>query len=386
MLFIISPLETAADPRGTRTSYILNWARLRRSKALLITSDFDHSKKQRLDPEIIKKSNPIETIVLHAPGYTENISVRRVLFQIVFTLKALIVILKRAHRDDAVLTMLSFPELTLINLFAKIVRGCHNVVDVWDIWPDALVSIRRTPLTRVFSLYCNTIYRLTLPHMNRVFYVAPRFTQWAHRFGVTSDKLCFVPLGYDSSRWDSLTNDNYNHVLSGEPLRLTYVGYLAEQFDLSPLLDSLKISSSINLTILGDGPYFDLYRRKAAGKPVTFTGNASFNEVEKALKRSSIGVLPIANGGCAELPNKLFDYIGAGVPILVIGGCDAGQLVKDEGIGWHIPQDINSINSFILNLTREDIACKKVMLTRVRNRFTKDALYPPMLRHIEYYC
>ncbi len=383
MLFIISPLETAFEPRGTRTRHLLESLSLSKEKIVLITSNFDHSRKRKLDPNSIIQSNPVETIVLCVPSYTKNISIRRVIFQIVFAVKVAGVLICRTRPGDLVFTMLSFPELTLANLAARLIRGCRNAVDVWDIWPDALVGLRKTMLTNLFSLYCNCIYQLTLRSMDQVFYVAPSFATWAGRYGVPKDRLRFVPLGYDSVRWDPVANAAVDSTLNGQPITLTYVGYLAEQFDLRLLLDALCSGETVHLTILGDGPYFDAYRTKAAGKPVTLSGHVSFEDVEATLQRTAIGVLPISDGAGAELPNKFFDYLGAGIPVLVVGGADAGELVTKSGIGWHIPQDIESIRIFLSTLNIEDITRKRKMVSITRKNYSKDKLYQPLLAYLQ---
>ena len=46
-----------------------------------------------------------------------------------------------------------------------------------------------------------------------------------------------------------------------------------------------------------------------------------------------IGVLPMIS---SSIPNKIFDYIAAYLPILVLGNSDSALFVKDQSIGWNV--------------------------------------------------
>lgn len=381
MLYLLSPLETAYRPRGTRTRFILNNVKLTSDQIVLVTSDFDHSSKTHLDPQAIRDGNPVRTIVLHAPGYRKNVSLQRVWFQLVFTFRASLFLLRNVQQGDLILTMLSFPELTIANRLCGRFRGARNAVDVWDIWPDALIGVRSGMLTTLFAKYCNAIFGLTLRHFDKLFYVAPSFLKWSRRFGFPDAGAEFVPLGYDTDRW--IAEENADDCNSAQELRLTYVGYLADQFDLGPLLDAIDAGSPARLSILGDGPRQADYQARAQASNVELYGHVSFSEVEAQLKRSKIGVLPLAMGAGAELPNKFFDYLGANLPILVLGGDDAGAIVEEIGLGWHLPQNSATIRAFLLTLTQEEIAQKQRTVTKHRDRFSKEGLYAPLLNYLE---
>lgn len=378
MLYVLSPLETAYRPRGTRTQFILKTVKLPPDQIVLVTSDFDHSSKAHLEAEAIQGGNTVRTIVLHAPGYRKNVSWQRVRFQLVFTFRASVFLLRNVRRNDLILTMLSFPELTIANWLCARFRGARNAVDIWDIWPDALVGVRDGKLARLFATYCNTIYRLSLRHFDRLFYVAPSFLHWTRRFDVPDARTEFVPLGYDSERWRPRAAEK-----PSPGLRLAYVGYLAAQFDLGPLLDAIDPDSSVQLEILGDGPQFAAYKARRRNDAVALRGHVSFAEVEARLAASQIGVLPLARGAGAELPNKFFDYLGAGLPVLVLGGSDAGAIVERMDLGWHLPQDSAAIRSFLGALTPEDIAHKQHSVAQQRERFSKESLYAPLLSYLE---
>lgn len=381
MLYVLSPLETAYQPRGTRTKFILNTVMLPRDQIVLVTSDFDHASKTHLDPQAIRDGNPISTIVLHAPGYRKNVSLKRVWFQIVFTFRACVFLVRNVRRGDLILTMLSFPELSIANWLCARLRGARNAVDVWDIWPDALLDKRKGMLTMLFAVYCNAIFRHTLRHFDKLFYVAPSFLDWTRRFSVPDARTEFVPLGYDSDRW--VPREPQNAAQASSALSLVYVGYLADQFDLGPLLDAIALDRFVTLTVLGDGPQFAEYRARAKEDTVTMHGHVSFKEVEEHLAKSQIGILPLAKGAGAELPNKFFDYLGAGLPILVLGGSDAGAIVEQSELGWHVHQDSTVIRDFLHALTPEDIALKRRNVLRQRDQFSKEILYTSLLTYLE---
>ena len=86
------------------------------------------------------------------------------------------------------------------------------------------------------------------------------------------------------------------------------------------------------------------------------------------------------------MPNKLFEYMAAGVPVIVFNADTAGQFVKQLGVGIVIPtlnSDIDSIRKHIVASLKEQItlsawqACKDKVMA-VRRSWSMDAQIGPL--------
>ena len=128
------------------------------------------------------------------------------------------------------------------------------------------------------------------------------------------------------------------------PLRLLYHGHVMPHRGLEALLDSLpRCAVPHRLTIRGDGDpgYVAGLRRRAAElgleARVTFEPAVPPDEVmPRAAASADVGVfVPPLDTPQRHLtmPNKLFEYIGAGLAVLVSPGADLRAVVELHGVG-----------------------------------------------------
>lgn len=128
------------------------------------------------------------------------------------------------------------------------------------------------------------------------------------------------------------------------PLRILYHGQVLPGRGLESLIDSVHLwHTEHRLTIRGDGnPEYisSLQARMAAtgrGKLITFERAVMPDEVMPVAARTAdVGVhfTPLdTDQRHFSLPNKLFEYIGAGLAVAVSPGADLRQLVEAHGVG-----------------------------------------------------
>jgi glycosyltransferase involved in cell wall biosynthesis len=76
------------------------------------------------------------------------------------------------------------------------------------------------------------------------------------------------------------------------------------------------------------------------------------------------------------IPNKLFEMVAAGLPVLVINAREAGKFVEEHGLGIHVekPEDIVRVKDRLMAL-RPQIWQKRYEFTREKSCFPLWALY-----------
>lgn len=123
-----------------------------------------------------------------------------------------------------------------------------------------------------------------------------------------------------SRRWPSST----------EPIKLVYIGILLRERNLAPLCQAVEMANAagmaFELTIVGNGPekaYVDELLEYGArqGSGVQILPPVPHDQVPALLGRAHVGVaalpLPTAVKYQASSPIKLFEYLAAGLPVLV---------------------------------------------------------------------
>lgn len=126
-----------------------------------------------------------------------------------------------------------------------------------------------------------------------------------------------------------------------------YVGVINDFRGLDPIVEalaSLPPDADVHLAIAGEGPHRPsleaLARRLDVSDRVTFTGWIDAEAVPAFLERGDVGVIPHEVNGYTEttLPNKLFDCMRAGLPVLVTPMAPVERIVRATGCGVVIPR------------------------------------------------
>lgn len=367
-IFIVSPFESELEKRGFRNIAIAK-AVSEFYDVTLLTSNFSHQRKQNFPTELLSNSNSAYTTVyFRTSGYKKNISAKRAIVHILLAFKILSYLVCSARRGDIVLVASIPVEIFSVVSLLRLV-GVKIVLDVRDIWPDAL-SISSHLKRSVFRLYCSFWYLIARAPVS-VMYTAPSFARKKNYFKDVSD-WSFIPIGYDASRWSKIGSKT----CSGS-LRIAYVGSLELQCPLDELINAVNHCENVELWIMGDGSE----RRRYEGmsnESVKFFGLVDPKNVPILLADCDLGYLPFR--GASALPNKFFDYLAAGLPIITAGAHDAAEIVVNEKLGWSANFDSDELENLIKNLQLNDIETCRSTILQYASKRSSDLLYLDVLR------
>jgi glycosyltransferase involved in cell wall biosynthesis len=374
VIYIISPFENDVESRGTRNLYLYNLL-IEGDQCELITSNFSHQNKKTIDDALFCYSK-YKYKVIDVPIYKKNLSIKRFLTHQVFAVKTLMYLLKRLKRNDYIVISSIPPESIFLISILRFFKKFHLHVDVRDIWPDAFPGKGLVKL--LFVKYCTLLYFPLRFTVDTVSYVSPSFKRiWISRF-LKNQKCEFIPLGYDADRWDSIIPTKGNVDVS--KLKLVYIGYLQSQFSLDEIISAVNNMSSIELHVVGDGERRGDYESIASDN-IFFHGNLSLESSAKIVKSCDIGVLPIK--GNAQMPNKIFDFLGAGIPVVSLGDNDSTNFIVKNNIGWVCQFDVAEIQVLLESITYNDFSLKKENIDITRLRYSKGYLYNKFVKLME---
>jgi len=111
------------------------------------------------------------------------------------------------------------------------------------------------------------------------------------------------------------------------------------------LIDAMSGLENVFLLVVGSGDVFDLLQEKAAALALTgrvrFVNKLPWAEMMRYTKAADVGLSLDKNNNMNyrfSLPNKLFDYISAGVPVIAGDLPEVTRIITDHTCGIIIPQ------------------------------------------------
>jgi hypothetical protein len=383
-IFIATPFENKMAQRGTRLPMLAEYLVSKGYEVEFLTTNFSHAYKIHFDEKEIEecqKKITYKMSILAIPGYKKNISIGRVFANILLGQKYFAYFLKSAMRKDIIIIPSRPVELIFCVALLKVIRRTKVILDISDIWPDALVISNKFKKL-IFTVYCNLLLCVSIKKFDRYIHTAPSFLLWLRRYAPKA-KSIFIPLGFDAKRWSSIPREKkFCH----NGLSIIFVGLLQFQLDVMPVLKSLVSRENIKLTLIGDSGTGARYQEvqefilQNNMKNVHIVGRVEPDKVPDYMCKHDIGLIPMIT---SSMTNKLFDYIASYTPILSLGDNDTSAFVRKYNIGWSAPFDGEKIGELLDSIDREQLQNRSNNIQKIRNQFSRDILFAKFLDVIE---
>jgi len=122
------------------------------------------------------------------------------------------------------------------------------------------------------------------------------------------------------------------------------------------LIDAISLTQKLTLLIIGSGDALDTLKSKVLeptlGARVRFIDKLPWNEMMRYTKTADAGLsLDKSNNlnYTFSLPNKLFDYVSAGIPVIAGDLPEVSKIISENGCGLIIPEVTSEKISKALN-------------------------------------
>ncbi|MEL4457177.1 glycosyltransferase [Lutimonas vermicola] len=375
-LYLIGPTESILTKRGNRFPNMAKFFVEEGEEVLYYTSNFYHAEKRFFSIQEVNEA--AETLyyklkVLNVLGYYSNVSPRRVISNFLFSIQLFFILLFKISKQDKILLPSRPVELIFFMSVLKRIKGVKIYLDIQDIWPDAL-EIENKRKKKIFEIYCNAYLKPSLKYYTGTLHVAPSFKLWLRRYAKNTPSS-FVPLGWENDRWSDVKSKGNKE---SSVLKMVCVAQLQHQIDVMPVLEVLKNNDKLHLTILGEdgtGERYDEVIKYINAHHITnveIIGKIGRKEMVSHLENKDIGILPMIT---SSIPNKIFDYMAAELPIIVLGDNDSSDFVIQNEIGWSCGFDSNELMLIINNLTKVSLMAKTEQTKLIKDKFSRDKLH-----------
>lgn len=161
---------------------------------------------------------------------------------------------------------------------------------------------------------------------------------------------------YKEKTNSSLIRDKFN--IPTDKIILVYQGVILKGRGILPVIKAIASNKKYVLAILGDGNYkkelISYCNENQLNDKVYFSGNIPYQDLHDWTCSGDIGLCniePISQSYYFALPNKLFEYFQAGLPVLVTDLPALSKLVKLHNVGEIISKD-NNADEIISALTQ----------------------------------
>jgi glycosyltransferase involved in cell wall biosynthesis len=214
------------------------------------------------------------------------------------------------------------------------------VQELWDAGrhrvTDALV--RNPAVVRWIEGRC-------LRYVDHILVVIDESRERLFRLGVPAERITIVSNTPPRARAEAI-GARSGRASRPEPaagLEMVYLGLLEAHRGISTLLQAMAVASDagvpLSLSLIGEGrerPTFEAeVRTLGLGPRVRFHGYVPYAEALEMVGRADIGAIPhfVDESWSTTIPNKLFDYMAAGVAVLASDAPPVRRILRETGCG-----------------------------------------------------
>lgn len=334
------------DPGGTRHYEMAH--RLVRSghKVTILASPYSYQTGQRVTEQNREVLEPgLEVIRCRVLGSANRSFFWRTIGFFSFMLSSFFEGLAQPKVDLVWGTSPPLPQVVTAWLIARM-KGAKFLFEIRDLWPAFAIQLgvlKNPILVRLALLLEGFLYR----RADRLVINSPGFIRHLESRGAKPEKIVLIRNGVDPAMFDPTSEGGSFRAKYelGEKFVALYAGAHGISNDLTVLLDAAELlrgDQRIRFLLVGDGkekPNLVLRATERKLDNVLFLPPVAKHGMAEVLAGSDCGIAilkPIPLYG-TTYPNKVFDYMAAGRPVVLAIDGVIRKVVEEAGAGTAVP-------------------------------------------------
>jgi len=355
----------------------------------LWTSNFSHAKKIFLTPgDSDQTVEGVKLRILAGPGYKRNISFQRFAHHAHFA-KRFYAAAQKEMPPDIILSPV--PTLEVAELAVKYGKE-HNVpvvTDIRDEWPEEFVDLAPKPARFIARILLSSYFkkiRYICANVSGILGISKRQLAYGMKFSNRPagefDRV--LPLGYtlepvDETKVQAALDFWKAQGVKEDAFVGCFFGTIGKFFNLQTVIEAARKTEGVQFVLAGDGSSLEGYRAMAKDVPnVIFPGWVDRPKIEALMRLSDFGLAAYASNTRMSLPNKPFEYLSGGLPVVSSAKGDIEEIIDAEKCGLNYDADSASDLAekvlYLKNHPAEAEAMGQRGLQILHSRFTIDSI------------
>jgi glycosyltransferase involved in cell wall biosynthesis len=383
------------NDRSWRCGYLAQLLASRGHRVIWWTSAFDHFRRVHFVPDSrrVEVGENLALQFLQGRAYRRNVSIARQInhVQIARDFRKLAA---TCPRPDVVVC--SFPTIELSREAVAFGRA-HDVptyLDIRDLWPDEMIdrlpaSLRLLGRLALQPLSAST--RQAMQGATGLIGISQRFLEWGLAFAGRDrqpDRDRVFPLGYTGSLGSALVGEGVRAAMSARGVReekkiFWFSGTFVGNIDLGTVIETarrLQGRDDIQFVLTGAGEREQEWRDQGRGLVnLVFTGWAGSAELAYLSSVAWAGLAAYRVGAKMTLPNKVFEYMSRGLPVLISLEGETRDMVSANGVGLPFTAgDPDSLAQVVLHMADAPTERERMSASATRlfeERFAPQVIY-----------
>ncbi len=346
------------DKSGMRAMRAMNLTDelvLRGHHVTLWSSRFDHFTHTHRMEKSRKVSSQLEIKLVNSTGYRRNLGIGRIVDHAILALNLKRELSKCKPPDVA---FIGYPPIETAWVMKSWLNknNVQYLVDVKDMWPDIFLTAIPIKLQRFVKLLLEPYFRMmrsTLTNAKSICSISEPFLGWAQNQTLVSRDRSFDTVAHLTSSFSDMSEEDeincHNWLDKKVPkyrasILISFVGSVTPTFDFSTIFKVARERQDLKFVIAGAGSkYEDLQKVSEGISNIIWLGWISAVQANYLINQSLACVAPyrddMAHGFEFSIPNKVFDIMQSGKPILLSGSEYMKTFVDSNEIGITYPSN-----------------------------------------------
>ncbi len=282
--------------------------------------------------------------VLRLPLYPDHSSsgFRRALNYGSFTLAASLLGPLLVRRPDVIFVHASPMTLGFPAAIFRLLYGTPILLDVVDLWPDAVAGSGMTS-SRLVLAAAGAIARFAYRVSSRIIALTEGFSVRLREAGISAERITVIPPWADRAEFHPSAPDldfYREHGLQGKSC-IMHAGNIGPYQDIANVLaaaELLRDDDRLLFVFIGNGQQFELMKRRAEElrlDNVLFVGRVPRERLAGVLSQAAALLVSMSDDPylSINLPSKLAAYLAMERPLVAAAGGDVAALMEKHRLG-----------------------------------------------------
>jgi len=351
LIFIFNQFAISPDmPGGTRHYDFGKELAKRGYEVYIFASDYSYQKLEYLklknnEEYVIENINGVNFVWVKTPAYKKN-NYKRIINQIAFSINAIKIASNIKLKPDFIIG--SSPTLFTAFMSYKYTKciGAKYIAEIRDLWPESLYCLNKRLKYHPYTLLLKIISAYLYKKSKKIIVFTKGNKEYISK--KSKAKIEYIPNGVKKDMFEEFDKRNIIRKKYGfKDFTFVYTGAIGVANSIDTIVKACERirDEDINVKIFGSGPLKDKLKaeiKKRDLKNIKILSPVEKSEIPSILNASDGAIItlkdiPLFRFGVS--PNKIFEYMYAGLPVLCAIEGEMGDMIRDADCGYVVKPD-----------------------------------------------